>query len=148
MKTYVLIVSKYFPKTHKKYGKSTGFVENISKLFTNDCDKIHTLRSNYELWKKRANEINNGNAVLSIRHWSEMPYRSKQIEISKLEKIGVEKLKHPDNLIFASIEGKMINWEDVAKNDGLSFEDFCEWFKSRQKEPMAVIQFTDFRYGD
>ena len=85
-------------------------------------------------------------AVLSIRYWSEMPYRSKQVEICRLERIGVEKLEEPDNFVFAPIEGEKVNWEDVAKNDGLSFEDFCEWFKSRQKEPMAVIHFTDFRY--
>ncbi len=147
MKTFVLTVSKQFPKTHKKAGKSTGFVENIYRLFTNDCDKIHTIRSNYDLWYKRSKEINEGKAILSIRYWSEMPYRSKQVEICKLEKVGVEKLEQPDNFLFAPIEGKQIGWGVVAKNDGLSFEDFCEWFKSRQKEPMAVIHFTDFRYG-
>ena len=147
MKTFVLTVSKRFPKTHEKAGRSTGFVENISLLFTNGCEKIHTIRSNYDLWQKRAKEINEGKAVLSIRYWSEMPYRSKQVEICRLERIGVEKLEQPDNFVFAPIEGKPIDWEVVAKNDGLSFEDFCDWFKSRQKEPMAVIHFTDFRYG-
>lgn len=147
MKTFVLTVSKQFPKTHNKAGKSTGFVENISRLFTNGSDKIHTIRSNYDLWQKRAKEINEGKALLSIRYWSEMPYRSKQVEICRLERIGVEKLEQPDNFVYAPIEGKSIDWEVVAKNDGLSFEDFCEWFKSRQKEPMAVIHFTDFRYG-
>lgn len=146
MKTFVLTVSKRFPKTHKKAGTSTGFVENISRLFTNGCDKIHTIRSNYELWQKRAKEINEGKAVLSIRYWSDLPYRSKQVEICRLERIGLEKLE-PANFIYAPIEGKAIDWEVVAKNDGLSFEDFCEWFKSREKEPMAVIHFTDFRYG-
>ncbi len=147
MKTFVLTVSKQFPKTHKKAGKSTGFVENISRLFSKDSEKIHTIRSNYDLWQKRAKEINEGKAILSIRYWSEMPYRSKQVEICKLERVGVEKLEQPDNFVFAPIEGKPIDWEVVAKNDGLSFEDFCEWFKSRQKEPMAVLHFTDFRYG-
>ena len=147
MKTFVLTVSKQFPKTHAKAGKSTGFVENISRLFTNDSEKIHTIRSNYDLWRKRAKEINEGKAILSIRYWSEMPYRSKQVEICKLERVGVEKLEQPDNFVFAPIEGKPIDWEVVAKNDGLTFEDFCEWFKSRQKEPMAILHFTDFRYG-
>ncbi|MDN3203222.1 hypothetical protein [Algoriphagus sediminis] len=147
MKTFVLTVSKQFPKTHEKAGKSTGFVENISRLFTNGSEKIHTIRSNYELWQKRAKEINEGKAILSIRYWSEMPYRSKQVEICRLERVGVEKLEQPDNFVFAPIEGKKIDWEVLANNDGLSFEDFCEWFKSGQKEPMAVIHFTDFRYG-
>lgn len=148
MKTFVLTVSKQFPKTHSRAGQSTGFVENISQLFTNDCEKIHTIRSNYDLWQKRAKEINEGKAVLSIRYWSGMPYRSKQIEICTLERVGVEKLEQPDNFVFAPIEGKPIDWGVVAKNDGLSFEDFCEWFKSRQKEPMAVIHFTNYRYNE
>lgn len=145
-KTYVLTVSKNFPKTHAKAGQTTGFVDNITRLFTPECKKIHTIRSNYELWERRAKEINEGNAILSIRYWSETPYRSKQVEICKLEGIGVEKLEHPDNFAFAQIEGKSIDWGIVAKNDGLSFEDFCEWFKVRQKEPMAIIHFTNFRY--
>ena len=147
MKTYVLIVSKQFPKTHSRSGESTGFVENIRKLFSSECKKIHTLRSNYNLWRKRGEEINLGEAILSIRYWSEKPYRSKQIEICQLRKIGIEKLEQPDNFVFAPISGKMINWDTVAENDGLSFYDFCDWFKSRQQDPMAVIHFTDFRYG-
>lgn len=145
-KTFVLTVSKQFPKTHKRDGESTGFVENISKLLTNDSEKIHTIQSNYELWNKRISEINEGKAILSIRYWSEKPYKSKQIEICKLEKVGIEKLENPNNFVYAPINGKMVDWEIVAKNDGLNFEDFCEWFKKRQKEPMAVIHFTNFRY--
>jgi len=145
-KTFVLTVLKQFPKTHNRAGQPTGFVENITKLFATGCKKIHTIRSNYELWHKRAKEINEDKAVLSIRYWAEMPYRSKQVEICRLERIGVEKLEQPDNFVFAPIEGKKVNWEDVAKNDGLSFEDFSDWFKSRQEEPMAVIHFTEFRY--
>lgn len=148
MKTYVLIVSKTFPKTHARAGKSTGFVENINKLFTGDCKKIHTIRSNYDLWSNRAKEINAGKAVLSIRYWSDKPYRSKQIEICKLTKVGVEKLSEPDNFLRALVEDKPIEWGVVAENDGLNFIDFCEWFKTRQKEPMAIIHFTNFRYSN
>lgn len=155
MKTYVLTVSKKFPKTHKRAGHNTNFTEKIAcaTFCPGDCDdcdfnlpKIHTIRSNYYLWAKRVNEVNQGKAIISIRYWSGMPYRSKQVELHKLESAGIEKLEHPDNFVFATIEGKEVNWEDVAKNDGLMFEDFCEWFKVRQKEPMAIIHFTDFRY--
>lgn len=146
MKTFVLTVSKQFPKTHTRAGRDTRFVYNIQRLFSNECEKIHTIRANYELWSKRAKEINEGNAILSIRYWSDKPYNSKQVEICRLEKIGVEKLEDPTNFVFARIGDKRINWETIAKNDGLSFEDFCEWFKVRTKKPMAVIHFTDFRY--
>jgi hypothetical protein len=146
-KTFVLTVSSKFPATHARRGNSTGFVENISKLFSPENTKIHTIRMNFDLWDKRAKEINNGKAILSIRYWSGKPYNSKQVEICRLEKIGIEKLEDPTNFVFARIDGTITNWEEVAKNDGLSFEDFCEWFKVRIKNPMAVIHFTAFRYA-
>lgn len=146
MKTFVLTVSKQFPKTHIRAGESTGFVESIKRLFSVESEKIHTIRTNYELWSKRAKEINEGKAILSIRYWSDKPYNSKQVEICRLERIGVEKLEDPTNFVYAPIGDKAVNWEEIAKNDGLSFEDFCEWFKVRTKKPMAVIHFTDFRY--
>ena len=37
-------------------------------------------------------------------------------------------------------------WEEIAKNDGLSLEDFCDWFKVRSNKPMAIIHFTAMRY--
>ncbi len=141
MKTFVLTVSKQFPKTHSRAGQDTGFVTNILNT------KIHTIRHNYELWNKRAKEINEGKAILSIRYWSDLPYRSKQIEFCRLEKIGIEKLHCPNNFVFAPIGGSVHSWGDIAKNDGLSFEDFCEWFKVMTDEPMAIIHFTDFRYS-
>ena len=94
MKTFVLTVSRVFPKTHKRAGKQTWFVEKINQAGMPVSDetimgkKIHTIRANYELWEKRAMQI----------------------------------------------------------NDGLSFDDFCEWFKVRQNSPMAVIHFTEWRY--
>ena len=146
MKTFVLTVSRTFPKTHKRAGENTGFVWQISKLFTNENTKIHTIRVNYDLWVKRAKEINEGKAILSIRYWSGKPYNSKQVEFCQLTKMGLQKLDNPANFVWAEIDGKKCNWENVAKNDGLSFDDFCEWFKVRQNSPMAVIHFTEWRY--
>ncbi len=153
MKTYVLIVSTRFPKTHKRAGKLTYFPAKIlaTLCITHVPDrerKLHTIRGNYPLWEKRINEVNEGKAIISLRFWSDIPYRSKQIEFATLGKggIGIQKLDNPNNFAFASIEGKMNHWEDVAKNDGLSFDDFCDWFNEKQPEPMAIIHFTNFRY--
>lgn len=66
MKTYVLILSEYFPKDHPKAGEPTGFVGDL--MFTGK--KIHTIRSNYELWAKRIDEVRAGKARLSIRIWT------------------------------------------------------------------------------
>ena len=170
-KTYVLTVSRNFPTTHPRKGEKTEFVLKIQNglgitckncrevsRFDGDCcgylpgqkgEKLHTIRANYDFWKKRIDEVNEGKAILSLRYWTGKPYCSKQEEFARLDKdsgIGVQKLEDPTNFVFAPIDGKTINWDEVAKNDGLSFNDFCEWFKVRKNSPMAIIHFTNFRY--
>ena len=180
MKTYVLTVSRYFPATHKRKGELTFFIQKIKKALgiyefhrpENISDKIHTIRSNYELWAKRIKEVQEGKAILSIRYWSGKPYNSKQVEICQLDKdsgIGIQmiKLKIKDgefSFNLKNIDGEYWiknkcevgnswknyvypNIEEVAKNDGLSFEDFKEWFRKYDlSKPMAIIHFTSFRY--
>lgn len=150
MKTFVLTVSKQFPKTHPKSGIDTGFVENISMLFTVNNTKIHTIRGNYELWDKRAKAINDGKAILSVRYWSGKPYNSKQVEICRLEKIGIEKILFDDYLYSCQINDKRFSVasEMIAENDGLTSEDFEHWFKGYDfTKPMAIIHFTNFKYN-
>lgn len=148
MKTYVLTVSRFFPATHKRKGEPTGFVEKILK-----GEKIHTIRANYELWKKRIEDVQNGYAVLSLRYWEGKPYRSKQVEFARLGKddgVGIEQLSF--NYGFFSCQ--RVNDECAydflslpAANDGLSFEDWREWFRDYDlSKPMAIIHFTKFRY--
>ena len=155
MKTYVLTVSQTFPKTHKRAGEETGFIDKIKGGV-----KPHTIRANYELWKKRIDEVNAGNAVLSIRYWSGRPYYTKQVEICQLGKdsgCGVQALIFTDKtLLGATACGPEypnptwyfgLNIGGLAKNDGLSELDFVEWFKKYDlSKPMAIIHFTDFRY--
>jgi len=152
MKTYVLTISEFFPKTHNKSTLPTGFIKSISNK-----SKKHTIRGNYELWKKRFEKINDGKAVLSVRYWSGKPYKSKQIEsfvFGKDDGIGIERLILNPNCV---VEGDMPYIEStgyhssikekLAKNDGLSFEDFTKWFEKYDlSKAMAIIHFTDFRY--
>jgi hypothetical protein len=146
MKTYVLIVSDKFPQTHPKKGQPTYFPGQIL-----DHMKIHTIRANYDLWAKRIEAINKGEAILSVRHWYDKPYRSPQIEICQFEEIGIERLEFT-NAEFAPIivDGDCYarpHPHQIAKNDGLSLMDFKDWFKGYDKtKPMAVIHFTEFRY--
>ena len=144
MKTYVLMVSERFPQTHKRKGELTYFPTKIK-----NGEKIHTIRANYDLWEKRINDIKNGLARLSVRVWEGKPYKSKQIQIFEFiaeRGIDIQKLEDPSNFVFAPVNGKMINWEEIAKNDGLSFDDFCDWFKVRSNKPMAIIHFTTKLY--
>jgi hypothetical protein len=143
--TYVITVSQTFPSYHPKCGKPTLFVQRISAL-----SKIHTIRGSYALWEKRFKKINEGKAFLSVRIWTGKPYNSPQEEVFKFDSshgIGLEKLENPNNFVFATIGNMRVDWGAIAENDGLSFEDFCNWFKVRTPEPMAIIHFTNFRYN-
>lgn len=146
MTQYVLTVSQFFPKTHKRAGQETGF-----PLAIKHYDKIHTIRGNYELWAKRFEKIEQGKAILSVRIWEGKPYNSKQAEIFRYQKghgIGIEKILFDDYLYSCQINGRRFGdmWK-LSKNDGLSDEDFEEWFKGYDfSKPMAIIHFTDFRY--
>jgi hypothetical protein len=140
MKTYTLLISKTFLNGHRKEGDPTDFIGKIIAGV-----KIHTIRRNYEFWLNRANEINSGRAVLSLRFWSGKPYCSKQIKIMELNKISVQKLDGR-NTEYAIVDGKKVPWELIARNDGLSLDDFKDWFKGYTKNALAIIQFTDFKY--
>lgn len=163
LKTHVLTVSRTFPVTHKRKGQQTWFVEQINDVLIPIAlepifgRKLHTIRGNYLLWSKRIKEVQEGKAVLSLRYWSEKPYNSPQVEFCRLDKnngVGIQKIefyedkdgvctiKYPiiDNLAEPSIK-------TIAENDGLSCEDFKEWFRGYDlNEPMGIIHFTKFRY--
>ena len=153
MKTYVLTLSKVFPKTHARAGEPTEFREKFLKK-----EKIHTIRANYELWRKRIKEIQAGRAVLSVRQWTGKPYASPQKEIAKLtaeDGVGLQKLeilpnKCAFNILNVESRGilcKTLKADILARNDGLSLDDWREWFKGYDlSKPMAIIHFTKFRY--
>ena len=162
IKTYVITLSAVFPKSHTKDGRNTFFKEAITNGIEGDHEKyeyqhfkIHTVRNNYELWKRRIDEVNAGKAIISIRQWTGKPYRSKQTEIMQLNKVGIEKLRSMDDNFAYSVSDKgnvlPIPLDLLSINDGLELSDFKEWFKGSEPtpgNPMAIIHFTDFRYFD
>ena len=142
--TYVITISEKFPSYHTRKGQPTNFYPLVLGKA-----KKHTIRCNYDLWAKRFAKIDKGEAILSVRQWSGKPYQSPQIELIQFDcthGIGLQKLSEPDNFLFATVDGILVDWEDIAINDGLSFTDFCDWFNKRGSEPMAIIHFTEFRY--
>lgn len=163
MKTYVLTLSKVFPATHPRKGEPTNFnVSLLNALLIHNPIapiKIHTIRDNYELWRKSFEEIDEGNACLSIRQWSGKPYHSKQVEIVRLTKkdgIGLQKLEfeRERGVFFTQyiterpiIRNTIVPIKCLAEKDGLSREDWENWFKSYDiYKPLAIIHFTKFRY--
>lgn len=162
MKTYIIILSDRFPKKHAKTGNPTLFKEKFligQGIYTKDVlfdidktkfPKIHTIRTNYFLWEKRIEKVQNGDAILSIRQWSGKPYASKQIRIKDLtyhDGVGIQKLCLFDLFKHGLIEDHKFSVLDLASNDGLFFGDWYYWFKNYDlKQPLAIIHFTNFRY--
>lgn len=155
MKTYVITLSQVFPATHPRKGEPTGFEHKFIAAVEEWGDhwlKIHTIRANYELWRKRFEQIERGEACLSIRQWMGKPYASKQREIARLTKedgIGLQRLELYNGCLQQPIlsSGITIRAEMLAQNDGLFFEDWLDWFKSYDlSKPLAIIHFTPFRY--
>jgi hypothetical protein len=140
LKTYVLIVSCNFPATHTNAKQPTFFVPKIKKV-----EKIHTIRTNYYFWKKRIDEINKGNAVLSVRFWTGNPYNSKQKEVCKFHKLGIQKIDISTKKIKIDKIEKTDIRTTLSHNDGLSLTDFNNWFKKPLKNG-CIIHFTERRY--
>ena len=144
LKVYVITLSRVFPVSHPKAGLKTYFKTKLENTHVVPFDpngdsvpdgqpqlKRHTIRANYELWRKRFEQIERGEACLSIRQWTGKPYASKQIEIARLTKY----------------DGHFSNEEFLANNDDLTLRDWCAWFKDYDlSKPLAIIQFTKFRY--
>lgn len=148
MKTYVLTFSKYFPATHPRAGAPTFFVDKITRK-----EKLHTIRDNAALWLNRFDDIRYGVAELSLRYWQGLPYRSKQIEFGKLGKedgIGIQILQFNGNLMTPRVD----NWNypesrELAKNDGLFFDDWYHWFVHYDlTKDKAIIWLCHQRYND
>lgn len=150
IKTHVITISKTFPAYHSRKGQETGFKE---KLLSGE--KIHTIRGNYDYWRPKIYEVIAGVAVLSIRQWSDKPYKSKQVVIAELtgNQVGIQKVielqvKRIGNAIWnisVGIENADIDFQELTKNDGLSEYDICEWFGKGIKNG-CIIHFTDFIY--
>lgn len=143
MKTYVLILSKTFPKYHPRAGQATNYYKKAL-----DQKKLHTIRGNYPLWKKRIEKVNAGEACISVREWTGKPYNSKQKELFELQKneVGIQKIE--DSGFSYLIDDKLteITEKHLSKNDGLRLVDFLCWFPEPFSKPMAIIHFTGFRY--
>ncbi len=77
MKTYVITLSKTFPKGHIRAGEPTDFTEQyeiyeegsgriIDTAEKLNPRKIHTIRANYDLWAKRFEDIERGEGAAVV----------------------------------------------------------------------------------
>ncbi len=163
MITYYLTLSQVFPSTHARAGEPTNFEAafRAGQVFNRGSEclyrqpKLHTIRANYDFWAKRFEKIAAGEACLSIRQWVGKPYGkgSTQREIARLTRedgIGLQEMTVDGTCIGyhpTFVDGVSVPSKTLAANDGLSESDWCNWFAGyKTLEPLAVIQFTKFRY--
>lgn len=146
-KTYVLTVSKVFMAGHPRASQPTNFRQRILA-----GTKIHTIRKG-DYWRKVAEEVNAGRAVLSVREWIGRPYNSGQEEFLRLERMGWQAVRIGNIDIGQLItvhgtDGSFLAGENtisaIIENDGLTEDDFWDWFPKITDG--GIIHFTDFRY--
>lgn len=169
-KVKVLTVSKVFMKDHPKVGMPTLFKDKILMMIARTIgidytdiasalglelhEKIHTIRETSD-WPKIAKKISNGEMILSVRQWEGIPYQSKQDKpIMQLSDIGIQKITIANRVseYKCYVDGLLTDINTIANNDGLSKQDFIDWFKPYfGKGEMlwngVIIHFTPFRYN-
>jgi hypothetical protein len=135
----VITFSRYFPVKHPRKGEPTYFVE---KIWAGLADITDRMQGNVDMdWHEYYNGVPKWHTIragnrwkvgdfFSPRFWSDKPYRSKQSLIT--EPIEIKKIwdfeKDEHGFYFVNGSNTNLDVDVVAKNDGLSREDFDSWF--------------------
>ena len=123
----VLMLANEFPSFHPMRGKPTGFAEKFLR-----GEKIHTCRLNAEVFWKTGD-------IVSVRRWTGKAYQSVQTVIAEpvaLRVVPVTIEFTRNGWLFVTLDGLKLDSREFAKNDGLSFIDFLNWFFPRRKKDM------------
>jgi len=140
----VMIVSRNFPKHHKRAGESTMFVEKIwESLGYPKRITMNGLEQEFYNWNKvkhqymmKHHTIMSGfsrkvGEKISLRIWSGKPYRSKQITIYddiEIKKIYNIEIMTTEDGVFFVINNVIRNINTISNNDGLNYKDLLSWF--------------------
>jgi hypothetical protein len=165
----VITFSKKFPKGHPKAVQPTWFVEKIWKSIWDDYPSGHNPL--YPYWQvydqhfplkmdhaenihthtPKHHTIRAGNRwkvgdMISLRVWSDKPYRSKQVEFAQVEvkKVWSIEIWVSDRMTigFPDVPGsqiRMLPLCEVAANDGLDCSDFESWFRIHPKKKERTV---------
>jgi hypothetical protein len=119
--------------------------------------KIHTIRQNYDFWKKFEGQD------MALFTWEGKPYRSKQHVFCVKRIVSVQKITFVQNLRagiswVVNNKNKKISPVLLAANDGFigdnwdglgkerAGHELFDWFRSYPDGDMAILHFTEFRY--
>jgi hypothetical protein len=112
-------------------------------------NKIHTIRQNFDYWKKFEGRD------VELFTWEGKPYRSKQKVFCVKRIYSVQSVILSEGGLVYNIDDEwgICPWDliwhitdSMAKNDGLTPEEFRAWFADYPEDEMAILHFTDFRY--
>ena len=109
--------------------------------------KIHTIREDpKQRWKPG----------MAIQHWRGNPrnVRQKPYHFATGECKSVQEIEfiRPNYLALQiKVDGRELHYkeiENLAQNDGLTMEEFINWFDPLDQPPFKgrIIHFTDFKY--
>jgi hypothetical protein len=114
--------------------------------------KIHTIRQKYCFWKKFEGRD------VALFTWEGVPYRSKQKVFCVKRLVSVQEVYLQKNYNGERIEflletsfgtHEILDNDELRKNDGfLCPELFEDWFIKYPDGEMAILHFTEFRYGE
>jgi len=159
----VMTFARQFPAKHPRAGQPTYFVEKIWACladmlpdfsipdvdgdfheYYNATPKNHTIRAG-SCWKV--------GGKFSPRSWSGLPYRSQQIIIApdiEIKRVVDIQLLHDGNDMLMKLNGKRPSIREteptfraLAINDGLSIEDFKDWFSLSTPFSGQIIIWND-----
>lgn len=91
---------------------------------------------------------------LAMKEWTGRPYNSEQRDLTQRTRedgIGLQKIEMiytAGTILMAKVDDEFVDPAIIAKNDGLSLEDFIEWFFHGKAGSFSgkIIHFTDYRY--
>ena len=105
--------------------------------------KIHTIRQNFFYWKRfEGREV-------ALFTWEGKPYQkgSKHKVFCVKRIVSVQKVLYSGSLFYRK------RWDNlptlkIVENDGFKdWRDFQKWFANYKPGKMAIIHFTNYRYG-
>lgn len=154
-----IMCSRSFPKGHPKAGQPTFIVERILNSIHNGqmsldniCHDLKEFINDFELIaneRQKHHTIRAGNRfkpgdIVSLRVWSDKPYRSKQIEFAQVEikKTWTIEIAIKNGGMTTIINGDehLFVIDELAKNDGLSLADFFDLFNIHPKKKGEVFR--------
>ena len=163
----VITFSTVFPSYHPRKGEPTYFVEKlITSLVVNEVKGYYTTTlkdcrdkgilkiSNLDDWQKghtiRAGHRWKVGDWFSPRVWSGKPYQTPMIiigpdiQIKKIFNFQLRWVPEANMNMYGFINDQLIDNPTalrLAHNDGLTLEDFEDWFKPKQKLQKSLTAF-------